>query len=870
MPLWPVILIALSQADPLQPRFERLDNGLRVVIVEDHALPLVSVQLWCRVGSADDPPGKPGLCAVARSILEHRDDAALKLRAAGVRFESRTLRDACHFSSVLPPNFLDYVLTIEAARMRPLATAAEMLERGLNVAARAYAQKADDPNHVVLRHALAAMFPDHPYQHPPGFVAASLKGLSTGEVNEFLERWFVPGNATLFVIGDVSTVNVLEQVRQRFGGLEWAEPPRRAEPPRLPAETIRISIPRPNHAGITVAWRTPPLGYFENAAIDVLMQRLCNPVDGPLCRQLMRMQCRLPRWKRCAWRDAGLLTLCITPTDDIDQQRFSEIEAAIEEQITKAAGSVPSEIEHTRARALAGRDVLNHRAGFGDRARVPAEHEMVAGDLLLAEFQLTRAAHVGVADVQRAAIELAGERTAHLLLQKTTEKGPDTTPEQPVRLAPAHHARLPEQLDGAAALELLANHAAGAPPIESPKSPGSVTTHQLEDRVTITVCRIAGLKSAEVRTLLTADPYVAPAMSALLAAGSTKHTVDQFRDYLSYHGLDLYPLARGVRPGLVSRGPATHVPQMIELQAELIRFSNRSDSACADATRGLRRANEIARAMPRPWQDRLYVPPGVIGWRFDAWSSGSPRQVADRLKRLDEIQAIEVLVVGDVEPEPVREAVRQAWEPWRPVAKSSPVSPPTETQPAPEPYTSCHWFVEPDQQLWLRIEDSLYPPILAQPARELASHCVAWTLGGRRLLPATLGARHAWLWTWDFWDEDEILFSARPTSDEAAPHVESWLDRMRQLQHGELPRSEVETALRLARADRLTSLGSPAAIADLLERGVANPWDLLDDHGPAQFLELIPQAYRVHMRSISGTSPEDRSEELKRFDSWHD
>ena len=154
-------VIALGQPFAAQPRMERLDNGLRVAIVRDHTLPLVSVQLWYRVGSAFDDPKNPGLCHVTRTILEHRDDAALRLGAAGVRFESRTLRDGCCFASVLPPNFLEDALQIEAERMRPLRTTPEMLAGGLAAAARDYGLQPDDPDKLAERQMLAAMFPKH-------------------------------------------------------------------------------------------------------------------------------------------------------------------------------------------------------------------------------------------------------------------------------------------------------------------------------------------------------------------------------------------------------------------------------------------------------------------------------------------------------------------------------------------------------------------------------------------------------------------------------------------------------------------------------------------------------------------------------------
>ena len=187
----PVLIACITAAallfqitDP-PPRVERLSNGLRVVVVPDRTQPLISVQLWYAVGSAFDDPSNPGLCHIARTILERRNDAAPRLRAAGVRFESRTLRDACYFSSVLPPDSLEQVLKIEAERMQPLSATPEMLASALAAALTPDRLDTD-------RQLLAAMFPQHAYAHPPGFVAESLARLSPDDVDTFLQRWFVP------------------------------------------------------------------------------------------------------------------------------------------------------------------------------------------------------------------------------------------------------------------------------------------------------------------------------------------------------------------------------------------------------------------------------------------------------------------------------------------------------------------------------------------------------------------------------------------------------------------------------------------------------------------------------------------------------
>ena len=244
---------------------------------------------------------------MTRKILEHRD----RLRLSGACFLSRTLRDACFFSAVLLSNDLEHVLQIEAERMRPLQAVPETVTAGLRAVARECDLVSNSSQKIAERRILAAMFPNHPYQYPPGFVAESLKNLSAAKVNEFAQRWFVPSNATLFVIGDVNEVAVLELVRKHFGGLEWRQPPRRKAVPSPPAEQIRLPLAPAECIGLDIAWLTPPAGLYENAALDVLMHRLCNSVDGPLAKRLAELGCAQPHWRRESWREHGWLVLSV-------------------------------------------------------------------------------------------------------------------------------------------------------------------------------------------------------------------------------------------------------------------------------------------------------------------------------------------------------------------------------------------------------------------------------------------------------------------------------------------------------------------------------------------------------------------------------
>ena len=405
-------------------------------------------------------------------------------------------------------------------------------------------------------------------------------------MDQFLRRWFVPANATLFVIGDASSVRVRDLVRRKFGGLESTKPPRRPEPQRPDAETIHIFISDARHAGVTFAWRTSPLGYFDNAAIDVLMHRLCNPVDGPLGRRLAELGCGPPRWKRHAWRDAGMLALSVGAGTRTGPDDLGRIEALIAEELVRAARETPTAIEHNRARALARRAALNRAATFADRAHALAACEVVGGDALLADFAVPRIAAVAGPGVCRAAAELAGARTVA------------------ARTAPA---------TGVAARP-PASQASCAPraPTDATSAPVSLTTHDLGNGVSVAVrLRRGSGELADVSTLLTM-PRPPESLRSLLDAGSTRHSAEQIRDYLSYHGLDLAALRQDSRRGLRARGPTSHLAQMIELQAELLRYP----------------------------------------------ANGQPAE-------LGKIRTVEILVAGDVDPAAAVTAARRSWDDWQ-------------------------------------------------------------------------------------------------------------------------------------------------------------------------------------------------------------
>ncbi len=406
------------------------------------------------------------------------------------------------------------------------------------------------------------------------------------------------------------------------------------------ADAWTASHVAPARARLDFAWMLPGGSADELAALDVLLQRLCNPVDGPLQQSLTQAGCWPVCWRHDVGRSSGLVVLSLDLTAaavDADlvrgTRRTDELEQIVRTALQQAGTSGPAESELDRARALAARMIRNRQAGFDDWAAYVRWYEGVAGDAQLAEWELPLVASVRVGDVQRAAALLLEARR--------------------VVLPPKSAAEIPTQRGDA-------------------DGDGLPVVVQLNPRVRTAVRRLAGARIATVETRLHGRRALHGVADTLMALGTSVHSVNEIREYLSYHGLDLFPLCDG-SAGFVSRGPASHAAQLIELHAELVRSPDAGPNAKARAAEaGCELARWLAE-VPHGPGDELYLPPGMYGWRVGEPPITDADLVAADLTVLRTLRYVEVCVAGDVEPDAVVRAVDDCWGDWGFVTESAPV-----------------------------------------------------------------------------------------------------------------------------------------------------------------------------------------------------
>jgi zinc protease len=276
----------------------RLKNGLRVILHEDHSTPIVGVNLWYHVGSKNEEPGRTGFAHLFEHMMfqgskNYNDDFFKPLQEAGAALNGSTNQDRTNYWEVVPSNFLELALYLEADRMGGLleAMTLEKLNNQRDVVKNERRQGVDNqPYGRVYEKTLELMYPPtHPYHWT---VIGSLEDLSAAsmeDVQNFFRRYYTPTNASLVVAGDFNPRQARALIEKYFGPIAAGRPvpPVSAAAPRLEKEVRyemqdRVQLPR-----VYMTWHTGPFFSKDEAALDSLASVLAGGKGSRLYKTLV-------------------------------------------------------------------------------------------------------------------------------------------------------------------------------------------------------------------------------------------------------------------------------------------------------------------------------------------------------------------------------------------------------------------------------------------------------------------------------------------------------------------------------------------------------------------------------------------------------
>ena len=374
MPTTPVPTVAFSD--------DRLSNGLRLIVAEDHLAPVVAINIWYDVGSKHEQPGKTGFAHLFEHVMFQGSRHVAKaehialIQAAGGTMNGTTWLDRTNYFETLPSHQLDLGLWLEADRMATLldALSQENLDNQREVVKNEKRWSYDNRPYGSWQEKLQAhLYPsDHPYHHSTIGSMEDLDAASLEDVKAFFQTYYAPNNAVLSVVGDVDTDAVRASVERYFGAIppNPSIPPLRdmSLPPTLGREIREVVEDRVPLPRIYVGFRAPVFGDHRLDALEVAGQILAGGKGSRLHRRLVRDE-------RIA-QDVALFALgfvggasvaagwaTVRPGIAVDR-----VEAAFHEELERLAVEPVSDDELARARALIEADELGALQRVEERA----------------------------------------------------------------------------------------------------------------------------------------------------------------------------------------------------------------------------------------------------------------------------------------------------------------------------------------------------------------------------------------------------------------------------------------------------------------------------------------------------------------------
>ena len=414
-----------------------LDNGLDVIVHEDHGCPIVAVNIWYHVGSKNERPGRTGFAHLFEHLMfegsaHHPAGYFRPLQEAGALLNGSTNPDRTNYWEVTPRGALDRALWMESDRMGYLlpALTRKKLDTQREVVLNERRQRYENQPYGLVPIALAAAHypPDHPYHWPTIGSPDDVRAAALDDVREFFATFYHPGNASLAIAGDVTVDDALAAVRAHFEEIPaGVTPPSVVCPPVAAAERSaalfledRVELPR-----LYLSWSSPALFAAGDAELDLAAEVLAGGKSSRLYRALIhdrRLATDVAAYQS-SQELSGVFGVVATAAPD---RTLTEIEAVVSDELARFAADGPADHELERALHRLEGDIAWQRqsvGGFGGRSDQLNSYNVFAGTPAYAEADFDRYIRATPRGVAAAAAVLAPSLRIALSVVPAGERG---------------------------------------------------------------------------------------------------------------------------------------------------------------------------------------------------------------------------------------------------------------------------------------------------------------------------------------------------------------------------------------------------------------------------------------------------------------
>ncbi len=699
-------MVRTAKADdrkPQVPQFKvekyTLDNGLDVLLHEDHTTPVVGVNLWYKVGSKDEKAGKTGFAHLFEHLMfqgsQHHDDEYFgPIEKLGAQINGSTSEDRTNYFENVPSNALELALWLESDRMGFLlpALTQKKLDNQRSVVKEERRQRVDNvPYGQSAEALLRAIYPEgHPYHHSVIGSMADLSAASLGDVAEFFRTYYAPNNASLCIAGDFQPAEARKLVARYFGsfpkGPAISRPAPRAaklDGPKHVKMTDAVKLAR-----VQLVWPTVATGDEDEPALDVLAEVLGGlKSENRLFRALMytKQLAALTSASHPTNTLAGNLDVAITARPGVGLDELVDL-ADAEVKRLQEDGPTADEV----LKAQNGRESLLvvGLQSAGRKADFLNQNNVTYGDPMAYKAEIARLFAVTPNDVKRVARKYLTADRVRL----------DVVPGPPTPRAPEVEQDKVSAVLGVPKVEVQEDFDRSVMPRPGPTpkfTPPPVVRRSLSNGLEVLVAERHELPILTLSLVVKGGETLVPAgkeglaslTAALLPEGTTKRDALQLAGELSEIGASL-DAEGGLESSSLSLTTLTkHTDKALEIYADVLLNPAFPDPAL-ERLRGRRLALLLSRSDNANSIAGIVFPRLLYGLEhpYGRPDLGTPKTVKgltrddakgffDQLYRPNNATMI---VVGDTTPDAVVEALEAAlkeWTPGEPVKVALPEAP---------------------------------------------------------------------------------------------------------------------------------------------------------------------------------------------------
>ncbi len=407
-----------------------LQNGLKVLVTEDHTSPLAVFQIWYRVGSRDEYSGKTGMS----HLLEHMmfkgteeygpGGISREVMRYGGTDNAFTSKEYTAYFQILPSDRIGLSMDIESDRMRNLLLDPDetLSERNVVMEERRLRYE-DDPQNALFEAVVAAAFNVHPYRWPVIGWMSDLASIQKEDLLRHYRTYYSPGNAFIVVAGDVRADKIIDKISEHFAGIELG-PERRPHGSTEPTQKGERRVYLRKEAElpyVLAAYHVPAFPDEDSYPLEVLAEVLTGK-SGRLYRELVyerKIALNADVGYSGMYGDPFLFFLDATASPGTD---IEVVEKALYKEVEALAGEPPTERELQRAKNRLEASFVMGQDSMFNQAMQLGLHEII-GDWRLMDRYVDEIRKVTAEDISRAAAKYLtrDNRTVGILIpQKRT------------------------------------------------------------------------------------------------------------------------------------------------------------------------------------------------------------------------------------------------------------------------------------------------------------------------------------------------------------------------------------------------------------------------------------------------------------------